>query len=430
LPYDAQCRRKRERLAGALGRYRSLGALGEALEPLRGATPITGYRIRAKLVREGNRLGLYDRGGQHQVVDIPECRVLSAPLLEVVARLRALCATEGIPWLRAVDARACEDAKPALMVTLVVDARAPDEAVRAAVARLEAASPRLTTVAVSRHAGRSPRLLGARPEVVSGKGALRDRASAEGAFQYATPGAFVQAHRAQAAALSARVRELLDGVLGGLAGRDVLELYAGAGALGLELARAGARTTMIESFAPAARVAEEAAREQGLAVRAVAADAATACARLEGRFDAVVVDPPRRGLAPAVRVALGALEPRALVYVSCDPETLARDLDHLGRLGLGGRRGARARGRCAPRSCRTRARARAGGARRSARAPRDGREWRLPLRAQPCSRSALGGRARLRPRRLRRPRARRHAAERLRARRRRERALRPHALPA
>jgi tRNA/tmRNA/rRNA uracil-C5-methylase (TrmA/RlmC/RlmD family) len=40
------------------------------------------------------------------------------------------------------------------------------------------------------------------------------------------------------------------------------------------------------------------------------------------RFDAVVVNPPRRGVAPAV-----------VAYVSCDPETLARDLDHLSRLG-------------------------------------------------------------------------------------------------
>jgi 23S rRNA (uracil1939-C5)-methyltransferase len=48
----------------------------------------------------------------------------------------------------------------------------------------------------------------------------------------------------------------------------------------------------------------------------------------------VIVNPPRRGLEPAVRRALAALAPKALVYVSCEPRTLARDLAHLARLGL------------------------------------------------------------------------------------------------
>jgi 23S rRNA (uracil1939-C5)-methyltransferase len=52
------------------------------------------------------------------------------------------------------------------------------------------------------------------------------------------------------------------------------------------------------------------------------------------RWDAVVVDPPRRGLTPALRCAIAKLEPRLVVYVSCSPETLARDLDHFARLGL------------------------------------------------------------------------------------------------
>jgi 23S rRNA (uracil1939-C5)-methyltransferase len=49
----------------------------------------------------------------------------------------------------------------------------------------------------------------------------------------------------------------------------------------------------------------------------------------------VIVDPPRRGLSPAARQALAELKPRALVYVSCEPRTLARDLFHFRHLGLG-----------------------------------------------------------------------------------------------
>ncbi|MBX3272105.1 MAG: hypothetical protein KF729_17700 [Sandaracinaceae bacterium] len=67
-----------------------------------------------------------------------------------------------------------------------------------------------------------------------------------------------------------------------------------------------------------------------------AADAGSALeawAAAGARPDAIVLNPPRRGVTPRVRRAVAALAPRRLVYVSCAPETLARDLAHLARLG-------------------------------------------------------------------------------------------------
>ncbi|MET0412165.1 MAG: hypothetical protein ABW217_12765, partial [Polyangiaceae bacterium] len=80
----------------------------------------------------------------------------------------------------------------------------------------------------------------------------------------------------------------------------------------------------------------EAARAQSLPLSLAAEDAARFLGRHEGRggFDAVIVNPPRRGLEPAVRRALAGLAAKALIYVSCEPRTLARDLAHLARLGL------------------------------------------------------------------------------------------------
>jgi 23S rRNA (uracil1939-C5)-methyltransferase len=54
---------------------------------------------------------------------------------------------------------------------------------------------------------------------------------------------------------------------------------------------------------------------------------------LPAQWDAIVLNPPRRGVAPLVRQQIAQLDPRAIGYVSCDPETLARDLDHFARLG-------------------------------------------------------------------------------------------------
>jgi 23S rRNA (uracil1939-C5)-methyltransferase len=119
--------------------------------------------------------------------------------------------------------------------------------------------------------------------------------------------------------------------------RRVLDLYAGAGEIALALARRGCEAVLVEVERAAVGLAERRAGVEGLAVRAESA-------RVEDRIrallpaDAVVVNPPRTGLAAEVAAALAAQPPERLVYVSCDPATLARDLKRLaaepGRLDL------------------------------------------------------------------------------------------------
>jgi len=117
----------------------------------------------------------------------------------------------------------------------------------------------------------------------------------------------------------------------------VLDLYGGSGALSLPLAHGGAQVTLVESFGRAAECAELAAREQGLdGFRVLTGDASALLSQLSKRgerFDVVVANPPRRGMAPVVRRAITTLGARLIAYVSCDPDTLCRDLDHLARLG-------------------------------------------------------------------------------------------------
>jgi 23S rRNA (uracil1939-C5)-methyltransferase len=71
----------------------------------------------------------------------------------------------------------------------------------------------------------------------------------------------------------------------------------------------------------------------GDAERVLEAAAASACEGGAG-FDALIVNPPRRGLTPKLRAALAALTARAVIYISCEPTTLARDLADLARRGL------------------------------------------------------------------------------------------------
>jgi 23S rRNA (uracil1939-C5)-methyltransferase len=113
-------------------------------------------------------------------------------------------------------------------------------------------------------------------------------------------------------------------------GAALLELYAGVGFFTVAAARAGARIVAVEGVAPACEAGRENTRSFGAACRFVHEDVATALpALLSGDWDAVLLDPPRSGLAPGATRALAAARAPRLVYVSCDPGTLARDLGGL-----------------------------------------------------------------------------------------------------
>ncbi|MDB4943134.1 MAG: methyltransferase, TrmA family [Labilithrix sp.] len=361
LPYGEQLAMKRGRVVQSASRYPTLELV--YTEPVAAAHPIVEYRTRAKLiVSSGGRLGLYAKGGGHQVVDIPRCRVLSPTLVAVAAELRARIVQdehEGGPFapldpgrggtLRAVDLREVStDDGPRVLVTLVVQ-RAPLaspevlDALQGAVASLAAALPAVVGIALSLHDGESPQVLGSETVVVHGEASAVDRTGLS--QHHATYGGFVHAHRGQAERVHATLVDLL-----GLEQRDdegssatpddrmrVLELYGGSGAIGIALAHAGASVHLVESSAVSAEHAQRAAEGQHVPVVSETSEVSVALRRLSDErraFDAAVTNPPRRGMSPLARELVARLSVSTLAYVSSDPDTLARDLDHLARLGF------------------------------------------------------------------------------------------------
>jgi 23S rRNA (uracil1939-C5)-methyltransferase len=321
--YQASLEHKATSITRALGGYE---CLAPELLPTRAASPTHAYRLRAKLVVEGKALGLYERGS-HRVLDVTGCRVLSPELTVASDALR-----QSLPLpIYGADLRATSEG---VLVTLLTDQpRAQRELERVAHALVARG---VLGVAISVRAEGNLRLLAGEPEVAAGPPTARHRLSPALPYAYAAPGAFVQAHAGQASYVQAQIIAHLRERAGGVAAQRVLELFAGNGGLALALAREGAEVTAVESYAPAIALAERAATEQALRVRAVAGDATsfTERAARSERFDAAIVNPPRRGLTPALRKGLAGLRLGTLAYVSCNPRTLARDCAHLHVLGL------------------------------------------------------------------------------------------------
>lgn len=388
-PYADQLAKKTARLVRALALYPDVAASTATaptmLRPVRGAEVIEGYRTRAKwMVGPNGELGLFARenaatsatsGGararrgpsidsKHRVVDIPHCRVLPEPLRETADAIRALMATAPLRGLRAIDARHIvpptpspsptslrardthtttrpgvgRAAAPVVLVTLIVERSLVDTAAAHRFAEaLVARAPLVGGVALgTREAdaiqvlGDAPRLLLGAPFADDDVGGPRPEAAVRATF-----GAFVQAHRGQARVLIDAVLDALPPKHAGAEAPRVLDVYGGSGAFSLAAASVGADVELIESFAPAAQLAEDTARGRGLSVRAHAGDAGALLDDASTEpFDLVIVNPPRRGVVQRAREAIARTALQKLVYVSCEPTTLARDLAHFARSGL------------------------------------------------------------------------------------------------
>ena len=326
LPYSDQLSRKRDAVVRAFESYWCLADCKVMqTEP---APSLTGYRLRAKLVVSGDGIGLF-ADGSHSVVDLESCLVLSSA---VKSALRAL---RGFPLhqhgVNAVDIREVDGG---ILVTLAAE---NPQSLSALATELGERMPNAVSIATSARMNNSPRVLGAVPNTVWGPNKARHTLVAGMPYHYACHGAFTQVNSSQTARVHEHIQRVLSNQLGGLAGRRVLELFAGEGALALRLAGSGAFVTVVEGMETPIAFLAQAAEEQSLSVTGRWGDAGCVLEKIidEGhRFDALLVNPPRRGLSPQMRREIATVAPRVAIYTSCCPQTLARDAADMARLGL------------------------------------------------------------------------------------------------
>ncbi|GAB4436563.1 MAG: class I SAM-dependent RNA methyltransferase [Chloroflexi bacterium OHK40] len=311
VAYAAQLRFKETILREQLAKL--AGITDAPLAPIIPAPSAWGYRNSARLHVAGTSVGYHEAGSQ-VVVDLAQDPMLLPALNEALAGLRGFAsAPPGLP-LEGVTLRASAAYGYALAALQPTPGADGMELLLLAEA-WRARVPTLAGVVVDRRGWRG---------AASGTATLHDEL---GGIGFALgPESFFQVNAAQAERMIALVVE----ALGPAPGVELLDLYSGVGTFALPLAAAGARVTAIEEHPAAVADGEQSAMLNGISrVRFVQAPVERALPGLDGPFAGAVLDPPRRGCHPAVLEEVARLGIERVVYVSCHPGILGRDLGAL-----------------------------------------------------------------------------------------------------
>ena len=330
LAYPAQLAAKRARVAAALAKVPVVATGAVEVAAVRPSPELTGYRNKGKYVvgQSGDHLvlGAY-APRSHHVVDTLGCRVVAPIIDEVAIWVRGAAERAG---LAAYDERArtgelryviVREAAGDVMVVLVVAPRTP----RAKLDRVASAlanHPAVHSLVAVENDRRDGAIVpsGASATVLLGHGHLVEQLA--GAAIEVGAGEFLQVNRAQAAAMYTRVTELAEAG----PGTQAIDLFAGLGGIGLHLARAGATVIAVEIDRDAVAQLRRAAQRAKLPLTAIAGDVGDVRGQLGAKPDVVIVNPPRKGLSAGARAFLAELAAPMIIYVSCGPDALGRDL--------------------------------------------------------------------------------------------------------
>lgn len=286
--------------------------------PIQGAA--WGYRFRARLSarlvpkKGGMLIGFHERKSSY-VADMHECPNLPPHVSQLLMPLRELVAGLSISTAMPQVEVAIGDAVTALVLRILEPLNAADEALLRAFADRHGVvfylQPKGPATAYRFYPLDGPQLAYRLPDY-----------DVEHAF---SPTEFTQVNHAINRVLVRRAMTLLDP----RPGERVADLFCGLGNFTLPIARLGANVVGIEGSAELVRRAQENAAANGLSARteygvANLFEATPESLAALGHFDKILIDPPREGAVEVVK-SLGECAPARIVYVSCNPATLARD---------------------------------------------------------------------------------------------------------
>ena len=338
IAYDAQLEAKRANVVAALARTGGFGdAAAQLVAPCVPSKRQWGYRNKLELGAQFDAKGSFCLGF-HQEGNPNVEQALTCPLAhDAIAKapkalrgaLRYLQGSDDLGIFR-VGVRTSVRTRE----TEIALWTRPSGFPRAAAAKMLKSSLKATSVVrVIADPGRARKIKGL--EVLDGKGCWEEQLC--GARYVAHAPSFFQVNTAQAEKLIEQAVVSLGGSMGaegpqGLDGMLVADLYAGCGTFGVAMARAGADVIAVESAASSVRDLRRNADANNVDIDVIGGDAARELPQLGG-LDALVVDPPRAGLADGVPADIAAARPERVVYISCNPATWARDVRRFEEVG-------------------------------------------------------------------------------------------------
>ncbi len=332
LSYPAQLAAKRQTVIDAVAR---IGKLGDVtVHPTIGAAEPWQYRNKMQFPvgLAGGRLAVgCFAPGSHDIVDVDDCHIQHAANNAVARAVRAALAELGIPPYDEKSGRGVVrhvlgrvGTASGEVMTVIVTATADLPKKESVIASLRRDIPGLVSVVHNVNPARTNIILGRQTETIWGRDTIVDRI---GDFLFRVSArSFFQVNTAQAAILYGKAEEYA-----GLTGAEtVIDAYCGTGTITLFLARRAARVYGIEVVADAVADARANAAANGIDnAEYIVGDAVEVLPKLRARGvqpHAIVVDPPRAGCAPVVLDTFVRMRPERIVYVSCNPASLARDL--------------------------------------------------------------------------------------------------------
>ena len=341
LTYPEELWAKRQRVQDALTR---IGGLELTVEEILGAKNPEHYRNKSQYpVGADGSIGFF-QARTHKVVPIRRCLIQTEAADRTAQavgewmrryKISAYDETTGKGLVRHVCVRVNRKGE-SLCCVVVNGNKVPREPELAAY--VTAAVPHTVGVLLNSNTRRGNVVLGDKYRTLFGRNYLMDTLCGL-EFKLSMP-SFYQVNRDQAEVLYGKALKFA-----GLTGNEtVLDLYCGIGTITLCLAKAAKRVIGAEIVPPAIRDAKENALRNHIEnAEFFCGDAADIAAKLESdglRPDVVTVDPPRKGLAPEVIASVAAMGPEKVVYVSCDPATLGRDVKIFREFGYEAKRAA------------------------------------------------------------------------------------------
>lgn len=340
VPYEEQLKKKQKEVKKLLGKFGKI-------QPILGME--NPWRYRNKVISTfsygpGRQLisGIYAKG-THYVLPVDTC-LLHAPALDdavkAVRKAARICKYK--PYdedrktglLRHVLVRHSRLTGEILVVLVTADPGLPGG--RNFVKTVREICPKVSTVIQNVNARQSSAVLGFQEKILYGKGYIEDELC--GVRFRISGSSFYQVNPVQTEVLYRTAIEAA-----GLTGQEtVLDAYCGVGTIGLAAARYAKSVLGIERNGSAVKCARQNAKDNHMHhatfINGDATEVILKMAAKGERTDIVFMDPPRAGSTPEFLSAVNKMQPKRIVYISCNPETQKRDLDILKKKGWKTRR--------------------------------------------------------------------------------------------